>query len=154
MDRELTLRRARPSEATAVRELIGRSMAHWDRSAAYLDEARSLMSLSAEDIERDEAWVLTDGVRIVGFVRVSVSGADAEIEELHLEPAWIGRGFGRRLFEQAVQAARTLGADRLVWSTDQYPLGFYLAMGGIVTGSTPSGIAGDEPLTLMELGLT
>ena len=112
------------------------------------------MSLSGEDIQRDEAWVLEDGAQIVGFVRVSVSGADAEIEELHLEPEWIGRGLGRRLFEQALEAARTLGADRLVWSTDRYALGFYLAMGGIVTGSTPSGIADDEPLTLMELGLT
>ena len=74
MDRELTFRRARPSEATAVRELIVRSMAHWDRPPAYLDEARSLMSLSGEDIERDEAWVLADGTRIVGFLRVSASG--------------------------------------------------------------------------------
>ncbi len=154
MDRELTFRRARPSEVIAVRELITRSMAYWDRPPAYLDEARSLMSLSGEDIERDEAWVLDNGEQIVGFLRVSVSGADAEIEEFHLEPAWIGRGLGPRLFERAVEAARTLGADRLVWSTDQYALGFYLAMGGIVTGSTPSGIADDEPLTLMELGLT
>jgi len=153
MDRDLTFRRARASEANAARELIGRSMAHWDRSVAYLDEARSLMSLSREDIDRDEAWVLADGTHIVGFLRVSVSGADAEIEELHLEPAWIGRGLGRRLFEQAVEAARALGADRLVWSTDRNALGFYLAMGGVVTGSTPSGIAADEPLTTMEMRL-
>ena len=101
MDRELTLRRARPSEGTAVRELIARSMGHWDRPPAYLAEAVSLMSLSGEDIQRDEAWVLDDGAQIVGFVRVSAAGADAEIEELHLEPAWIGRGLGRRLFERA-----------------------------------------------------
>ena len=130
MDRELTLRRARPSEATAVRELIARSMGHWDRPPAYLAEAVSLMSLSGEDIQRDEAWVLDDGAQIVGFVRVSAAGADAEIEELHLEPAWIGRGLGRRLFEWALAAAQTLGADRLIWSTDRYALGFYLAMGG------------------------
>src|SRR6188508_2295525 len=126
-------------------------MAVWDKPSDYLEEAMGLMSLSPEDLERDEAWVLDDGTHIVGFLRVSVSGADAEIEELHLEPAWIGRGLGRRLFEQAVEAARALGADRLVWSTDRNALGFYLAMGGVVTGSTPSGIAADEPLTLMEL---
>src|SRR6188508_2131068 len=78
MDRELTFRRARPSEAGVARELIVRSMAHWDRPPAYLEEARSLMDLAGEDIERDESWVLTDGARIVGFLRVSVSGADAE----------------------------------------------------------------------------
>lgn len=153
MDRELTFRRARPSEAKAARELIVRSMGHWDRPPAYLAEAQGLMSLSEDDIERDEAWVLTDRARIVGFLRVSLSGADAEIEELHLEPAWIGRGLGRRLFERAVEAARDAGADRLVWSTDRYALGFYLAMDGVITGSMPSGIAGDEALTTMELRL-
>jgi GNAT superfamily N-acetyltransferase len=153
MERDLTVRPARPSDARTARELIGRSMSHWDRPPAYLDEARALMSLSAEDIERDEAWVLDDGARIVGFLRVSVSGGDAEIEELHLEPAWIGRGLGRRLFDQAVERARAVGAERLVWSTDRYALGFYLVMGGVITGSTPSGIADDEPLTTMELRL-
>ena len=152
-DRELTLRRAHLSEATTARELIVRSMAHWDRPPGYLDEARRLMSLSGEDIERDEAWVLADGTRIVGFLRVSLSGADAEIEELHLEPAWIGRGLGRRLFEHAVQRAQALRAHRLVWSSDGHALGFYLAMGGVVTGSTQSGIAGDEALTTMEVRL-
>ena len=153
MDRELILRRAQPSEADAARELIGRSMAVWDKPAGYLEEAIGLMSLSAEDLERDEAWVLADGDRIVGFLRVSLSGRNAEIEELHLEPSWIGRGQGRRLFDQAVVRARAVGAKRLVWSTDRYALGFYLTMGGVITGSEPSGIAGDEPLTLMELRL-
>jgi len=151
MQGELKIRRARPSEADAARALIGRSMAVWDKPHGYLEEAVGLMSLSPEDVERDEAWVLDDGTQIVGFLRVSVSGTDAEIEELHLEPAWIGRGLGRRLFEQAVERARAVGAERLVWSTDRYALGFYLTMGGVITGSEPSGIAGDEPLTLMEL---
>lgn len=128
-------------------------MAVWDKPAGYLEEAIGLMSLSPDDLERDEAWVLDDGTQIVGFLRVSVSGADAEIEELHLEPAWIGRGQGRRLFQQAVERARAVGAERLVWSTDRYALGFYLTMGGTITGSEPSGIGGDEPLTLMELSL-
>jgi len=153
MKAEPTLRRAQPSEADAVRDLIGRSMAVWDKPAGYVEEAIGLMSLSPEDVERDEAWVLDDGTQLVGFLRVSVSGTDAEIEELHLEPQWIGRGLGRRLFEHAVERSRATGAERLVWSTDRYALGFYLVMGGVITGSEPSGIAGDEPLTLMELRL-
>ena len=151
MQGELKIRRAQPSDADAARELIGRSMAVWEKPSGYLDEAIALISLSPEDIERDESWVLDDGMQIVGFLRVSVSGTDAEIEELHLEPAWIGRGLGRRLFEHAVERSRAVGAERLVWSTDRYALGFYLVMGGVITGSEPSGIAGDEPLTQMEL---
>lgn len=40
---------------------------------------------------------------------------------------------------------------RLEWSCEEHALGFYLVMGGQVTGSIPSGIAGDEPLTEMAL---
>jgi GNAT superfamily N-acetyltransferase len=153
MGRGPSIRRAKASDAEAARELIGRSMAVWDKPAGHVEEAIGLMSLSADDLERDEAWVLADGDDIVGFIRISFShvGSQAEIEELHLDPAWIGRGQGRRLFEHGVERARDRGAPRLVWSTDSYALGFYLTMGGVITGSEASGIAGDEPLTTMEL---
>jgi GNAT superfamily N-acetyltransferase len=134
-----------------VRALITRSMGHWPRDGAYLAQAVELMSLDADDLERDEAWILEDGRGVVGFYRLSLTGGSAEIEELHLEPDRIGHGFGRVLFEHAVSRAREHGVARLEWSCDEYALGFYLAMGGQVTGSIPSGIAGDEPLTEMEL---
>ena len=46
-----------------------------------------------------------------------------------------------------------MGARWLVWSTDANALGFYLRMGGEITGTEPSGIAGDERLTSMRLEL-
>ena len=85
------------------------------------------------------------------FYRLSLAGESAEIEELHLEPDRIGHGFGRMLFEHAVRRAKERGVTLLEWSCDTYALGFYLAMGGQVRGTTPSGIAGDELLTEMAL---
>ena len=67
-------------------------MGHWDRAPGYLEEARELMSLSAEDLRRDEGWVvLVDGA-VAGFYRLSRTDESAEIEEFHLEPPMIGRG--------------------------------------------------------------
>ena len=126
-------------------------MAYWPHDASYLAQAVELMSLDVDDLERDEAWILDDGADAIGFYRISITGDSAEIEELHLEPDRIGRGFGRTLFEHAVRRAKERGVTRLEWSCDEYPLGFYLAMGGQVTGSIPSGIAGDEPLTEMAI---
>jgi GNAT superfamily N-acetyltransferase len=134
-----------------ARALIARSMGHWPRDAAYLAQAVELMSLDADDLERDEAWILEDGGGAIGFYRISLAGESAEIEEFHLEPDRIGQGFGRMMFEHAVGRAKERDVTRLEWSCDEFALGFYLAMGGQVTGSIPSGIAGDEPLTEMEL---
>lgn len=149
----VSFRRALPSEAGSLRDLIVRSMGHWDHPPGYLGEATRLMSLSVEDLRRDEAWVvLVDGA-VAGFYRLSRSDECAEIEEFHLAPLTIGRGIGRRMFENASERARAVGARWLVWSTDTNALGFYQRMGGEVTGTTPSGIAGEEPLTCMRLDL-
>jgi GNAT superfamily N-acetyltransferase len=149
----IAFRRARSDEAEAIRELIVRSMGHWEHPPGYLEAARELMSLAAEDLERDEAWVVvTDGV-VAGFYRLSVEGDEAEIEEFHLEPASIGQGLGRRMFEHAVPRARAMGARWLTWTTEANTLGFYLHMGGEITGTEPSGIEGEEPMTAMRMGL-
>jgi GNAT superfamily N-acetyltransferase len=147
------IRRARADEVKALRSLIVESMGHWDRSSAYLAEATRLMSLNADDVARDEAFVLTVGTEIAAFCRVSVSDRSAEIEELHVRPRWIGHGYGRAMFEQAAQRAALRGAVVLRWSTDQHAVGFYERMGGRSIGTEPSGIAGDDPLILMELPL-
>jgi GNAT superfamily N-acetyltransferase len=97
--------------------------------------------------------VLVIGTEIAGFSRVSTAARTAEIEELHIRPRWIGQGYGRVLFEHLADRARERGALKIRWSTDQHSLGFYERMGGRVIGTEPSGIAGDDPLTLMELPL-
>jgi GNAT superfamily N-acetyltransferase len=145
------IRRARPDEVEALRSLIAESMGHWDRSPAYLAEAISLMSLNADDVARDEAFVLVVGAEIAAFCRVSVTARSAEIEELHVRPHWIGHGYGRALFEHAALRAAQRRATVLRWSTDQHAAGFYEHMGGRSIGFEPSGIAGDDPLILMEL---
>ena len=147
-------RRAGAADVVAVRALIERSMAYWPRDAAYLAEAVELMSLAADDLERDEAWILEDEAGAIGFYRLSLAGDRAEIEELHLEPDRIGRGFGRTLFEHAVARATARNVKRLEWSCDANAQGFYLAMGGEVVGSRPSGIADDEPLTEMAIRIS
>ena len=151
----LSFRRARPAEAPFIRDLIVRSMGYWDHPPGYLEAARELMDLSGEDLVRDEAWVVHVDDAVAGFYRLSRTNAGAaEIEEFHLEPPMIGHGIGRRMFEHARDRARAMTVRELVWSTDANARGFYLRMGGEVTGTTASGVEGDEPLTSMRLIVT
>jgi GNAT superfamily N-acetyltransferase len=150
---ELSVRRARSDDLETLLALTGRSMAYWPHDAAYLAEANRLMSLSVQDLARDEAWVVERNGKTIGYYRLTLHVDLAEIEELFVEPAWIGRGIGRKLFEHAVARARRRGCARLEWDTHPDAAGFYLAMGGREIGARASGIAGGEPLTRMRFDL-
>jgi GNAT superfamily N-acetyltransferase len=104
-------------------------------------------------VERHEVWVLVLDGTVVGWHRVRRDGDRAELEDLWLEPAHIGAGFGRRLFEHAAQIARDVGAEAMEWDAEPYALGFYEAMGGVIIGDTPSAAEPGRMLPRMRLEL-
>ena len=147
------IRRARPEEADALRALAHRSKAHWPYDQAFLDAVRPLLELDARDIEASDVWVLEADDQPIGWHRVTLHGPRAELEDLWLEPAWIGTGMGRVLFEHAVGIARAHGATRLEWDADPYAEGFYRAMGGEEIGRSPSAAVKGRTLPRMRLTL-
>ena len=52
------------------------------------------------------------------------------LEDLWVDPDWIGRGLGRSLFERVVAEARQRGARRLEWEAEPLASGFYEHLGG------------------------
>lgn len=147
------IRRARPEEAAALRDLAHRSKAHWPYSPEFLERVWPLLRLDAGDIARGEVWVLENGGAVAGWHRVTFHGERAELEDLWLEPEWIGTGRGRRLFEHAADVARRHGARWLDWDAEPYAEGFYRAMGGEEIGRTPSAAVGGRTLPRMRLEL-
>jgi GNAT superfamily N-acetyltransferase len=133
-----TIRRARPEEAPALRDLAHRSKAHWPYTPEFLALVEPMLQLEPADVAVQEVWVLDlDGIA-VGWHRVTAHDDRAELEDLWLEPPVIGTGLGRFLFQHALGVAAGLGATRMEWDADPFALGFYQAMGGEQIGSTPS----------------
>jgi GNAT superfamily N-acetyltransferase len=145
------IRRARPDEAGALRDLAHRSKAHWPYSAEFLAKVRPLLRLESDEVAHGEVWVLEEGETVAGWHRVTFHGERAELEDLWLEPEWIRTGRGRVLFEHAVGVARRHGATSLTWDAEPYAEGFYQAMGGREIGRTPS--AAEEGRTLPRMRL-
>jgi GNAT superfamily N-acetyltransferase len=132
------IRRARPQEADALRELAHRSKAHWPYSPEFLARVRPMLQLDARDVAEHEVWVLEINDDVAGWHRVTRHGDRAELEDLWLEPRWIGAGYGRLLFEHALGVARASGTVRLEWDAEPYAEGFYRAMGGREIGRSAS----------------
>ncbi len=82
--------------------------------------------------------------QVAGFIGVE----DGKVEMLFVDPAWRGKGIGRRLLSYAVT---TLGASELdVNEQNPQALGFYLRMGFEVVGRSPVDSIG-KPYPLLHM---
>jgi GNAT superfamily N-acetyltransferase len=147
------IRRAVPNEASELRELAHRSKAHWPYSAGFLEAARPLLQLTEADVAQQAVYVLERDGALLGWHRITFHGDRAELEDLWLEPAVIGKGHGRELFDHAAELARGRGAAVLEWDAEPFARGFYEAMGGVEIGRTPSAALPGRTLPRMRLEL-
>ena len=148
-----TIRRARPDEAAALRALAHRSKAYWPYDAEFLKAVMPMLILEPHHVAEHEVHILELDGGVAGWHRVTFHGQRAELEDLWLEPEWIGSGHGRTLFEHAVRVAVAGGANRLEWDAEPYAEGFYRAMGGEEIGRTPSAAEPGRTLPRMRLSL-
>ena len=130
-----------------------RSKAHWGYPADFLELWREEMHLHPDEIDGHEVWVAESGTgAMIGYHRV-MNRDPAELEDLWVEPAAIGSGVGRLLFEHAVGVARSSGASALEIVADPHAAAFYERMGAVVIGAVPSQLIPGRTLPRMRLPL-
>jgi len=135
------LRPARGEEAPALSELALRSKAHRGYSREFIDACRAELLYCAGDILSPHMqFVVLEAAGIgIGFYALKrLSQTDIELDALFVAPTCIGKGFGRRLLDDARHAAAKRGAIRLVIQGDPNAERFYLAAGARRTGAAES----------------
>lgn len=115
---------------------------------------RAELTLHPDELRTTSLQVAERDAAVVGLAQVKVAGADADLSKLFVEPAVMGAGIGRLLFEWATAKARDLGAARMIIETDPAATPFYQRMGAHRAGFVASqSIPGRMlPRMLMELG--
>ncbi|WP_370187407.1 GNAT family N-acetyltransferase [Qipengyuania sp.] len=132
----------RPLKAIDLDEasaLCLRSKAHWGYDAKFMEACRSELVFTPRDIEED----LSVGLWVSGSLRAvaQISGERErwELEKLFVEPAAMGRGLGRTLFEWAVVTVASRGGTIMTIAADPCAVPFYRRMGAEDAGHVPSG---------------
>jgi GNAT superfamily N-acetyltransferase len=147
------VRDALASEAPALSDLAMRSKAHWGYDDPFLVACREELTVTSGMIEAGEVRVAERDGTPQGLHRLSVSDTEACVELLYVDPAAIGSGVGRRLWDDLVGRAISAGARRLLIEADPHAEGFYVRIGAVRTGSCPSGSIPGRMLPLLELNL-
>ena len=149
-----TIRRALPEEAETLAELAIRSKGHWGYDADFLAACRAELTMTAEDVATSLVFVYDGGNGPAGYYCLLVhAGGVAELDDLFVDPAQMGGGVGRRLWEHAAAQARVLGCTEMTVQSDPFAEGFYRAMGALRVGESESGSVPGRMLPVLRYGL-
>ena len=148
----VSVRPARADEGPLLSEIAARSKSHWPYDDAFLEGARRELTIDAETLRSSGVFVLEQDGRVLGFHGLVGEPPKGRLEWLFLEPDAIGQGFGRLLWNDALERARAAGFAELEIESDRFAEPFYLAMGATRIGATRSPVDGaDLPLLRIEV---
>jgi GNAT superfamily N-acetyltransferase len=115
-----------------------RSKAHWQYPAEFIAALRPSFTPSGDDVTAWPVYVLEDDAGAIGYFGFRRIEGEAFLHDMWVEPARIGNGFGRTLWQHAVRVARAAGFFPFSIESDPNAEGFYLAMGARTIGSRVS----------------
>jgi GNAT superfamily N-acetyltransferase len=127
----LTIREGTEADFELLRAIAVEAKAHWGYDRAQVEEWASGGDFEPESLRRRLLYVAEEEGRPVGWAALIPRGEVGWLEDLWIEPAWIGRGLGRMLFERVAAEARKRGARRLEWEAEPNAHGFYRHLGAV-----------------------
>lgn len=147
----MSIRSATSHEAPALGDLAFRSKAYWGYSDEFMAACKDDLQVTPEDCDAGLVHVATDGDTITGYYRISGEDQQGKLDDLFVDPDYIGRGVGKELLTEAITHARALGYAALEIHSDPNAEAFYLHMGALRIGAIPSGSIADRELSLLTL---
>ena len=149
------VRHARLDECDLLSELALRSKGYWGYDTDFLEACRAELTLVPKDLTRLTVRVAerSDG-SVAGFYALGrLDERAGEVWFFFVDPAFIGTGVGRRLFEDLFAAARSAGMCSLKIDADPGAAPFYERMGAVRVGQTPSNSIPGRMLPTYEVAL-
>lgn len=149
------IRSAISLEAKFLSDLALRSKAYWGYSSEFMEAFRQELTYSPQELEKNQFFVAEIDFVIIGFFALKkVSATATELEALFVDPAYINRGYGRKLINFAISVAKKSGSKIILIQGDPHAKNFYLKVGGKFIGERESASISGRYLPLFTIKLT
>ena len=146
------IRRALPGEAGHLSKLAFRSKAHWGYSDQFMQACLEELTIDMPFIENNPVFAVEVEAVVIGFYALEhVSASEAELGYMFIDPAFIGKGYGRKLMVHARQQACKGGYTKIIIQADPNAEQFYRAAGGTLIGMRPSASIPGRMLPLFQM---
>src|SRR5918997_1535786 len=122
------IRAVKPDERDRLREIAVAAKSYWGYDLDRVRQWAAMGDYSPEGRRRKEFYVADVDRKAVGWAATIAKGEVFWLDDLWIEPEWMGKGIGKRLFLHAAERARQRGATRMEWEAERHALGFYERM--------------------------
>jgi GNAT superfamily N-acetyltransferase len=117
-------------EGARLKEIAIASKGFWGYEPARVREWADRGDFTPSGLAELTVFVAESDGRAVAWASLIPRGELAWLEDLWVEPEWIGKGVGTRLFRHAAECARRGGAKTMEWEAEPNAMRFYEKMGG------------------------
>jgi len=124
------IRAARADEGARLKEIAIAAKGHWGYDPATVRDWANQGDFTSERLRELIVFVADSDRGAIGWASLIPKGEVGWLEDLWIDPGWIGQGVGSGLFRRAAAHAKSLGAQRLEWEAEPNAIGFYEKMGG------------------------
>jgi N-acetylglutamate synthase-like GNAT family acetyltransferase len=144
----VTIRDATAADVPRMREIARAAKGYWGYDA---ERVRAWSEELAFPHERAQWIAECDGVAVAYAALLPPEGGVCELDDLWVDPAFMGQRIGRELFAKAVDRARELGAAALRLEAEPNAVGFYERMGAHRAGTAIGSWGRELPVMRLDL---
>ena len=151
---QITIQRAAPEQHERLTQITFAAKKHWGYPERWMEIWKDALTITPEFIANNEVYAATVESEVAGYYGLIASDGKVQLEHMWVDPAYMGSGIGKRLFDHAIKAAESLGASSMEIESDPNAEGFYKRMGARRIGEIASEIEGMPrllPLLVVDL---
>jgi len=147
----MSIEKANKTDAAQLTELTIRSKSYWNYTKQQIETWRNDLTITNDYLIEKEVFKLTKQNTLIGYYSFfKISNKEVKLDNLFIEPRFIGEGFGAILMQDFLQRCKDLNFNRVVLDSDPNAESFYQRIGFKRIGKLETSIK-DRYLPIMEL---
>ena len=146
--------KARNENVDSINQIIRESKSYWKYSEAYLNAAMPLILVNEAYLKDNRSFEIYEKNQIVGFFSITDNREEKYLDNLWIDPNFIGKGFGRIAIHYVEKIMREEGWESIYVLPDPPAERFYFKMGFLDTGKRVESRVEEGPtFSLLKRGL-
>lgn len=137
----INIRCASSEDSKSLTELAIRSEAYWGYDGDFMDKFKAIYKVSEEFIINNPTYIMEEEGKIIGFYGILIKEPQRSLEYFFIEPKFIGKGYGKLLWQYVIKSCDTLNIKEFIIVTSPQAKAFYTKLGAKLQGEVESLVA-------------